>query len=481
MGKPVINFLSEAEVKKVHEATLEVLEHTGVKTNSKEALDILKEAGANVDYESKHVTIPAKAVEQALRRAPKTVKLCGRDPEHDVILDKTKTHFSTSGFAPHIMDWETGKRRDSTSEDLARWARLVDYLDNIHLTWTSLVANDAPPPMQAFVELATCFRNTAKHIVPNALDARTARYQIEIAAAVAGGRKELKKRPLISPLVCPAAPLTYEKGATEAAIEFARAGLPVVCLPMPLAGATGPVTPLGVSVVNNAEFLGNLVIQEFASPGAPVIYGSTTTVANPRTAMAVLGAPERSVIQMILAQLASYYKLPCMLAGDNSDAKTPDFQCGFEKTMTLTTIVLMGNVDIVVGSGCLDTGSAMSPEALVIDNEITKGVMRIRRGFEVDEGNLALDVIHKVGPGGIYLGEKHTLKRYKEEIWMPKLIYSGSYDDWLKAGSRTMYEVAKEKVKEILATHKVEPLPEDVEAKISQILNSAEAEFLKKS
>jgi len=197
--------------------------------------------------------------------------------------------------------------------------------------------------------------------------------------------------------------------------------------------------------------------------------------------MSVLGAPERSVIQMILAQLASYYKLPCMLAGDNSDAKTPDFQCGFEKTMTLTTIVLMGNVDIVVGSGCLDTGSAMSPEALVIDNEISKGVTRIRRGFEVDAGNLALDVIQKVGPGGIYLGEKHTLKRYKEEIWMPKLIYNDSYDNWVKAGSRTMYEVAKEKVKEILATHKVEPLPDDVEAKVSQILKNAEAEFLAKS
>ncbi len=480
MGNPSISFLAKDEIEDIHNASLEVLENTGIRTASKEAIDILRQAGANVDYAKNQATIPRNLVEEALRRAPKTIKLCARDPKYDFVLNKKEPHFTTSGFAPYITDWETGERRLSTSEDLARWIRVVDYLNNLHLTWMSVVANDVPAPMRGLIELVTALRNTGKHVEPEAFDAREAQYEIEIAAAIVGGKEQLKKRPIISAIQSPISPLRYEKGSIEAAIEFAKAGVPVVSLTMPLAGETSPVTLLGTAVITNAENLGNLVILQFASPGAPVIYGASSTVASPRTGACMIGAPERSMIHMALAELTHYYELPCMLAGGNSDSKTPDMQAGFEKAMTLTTLILMRGVDIVDGLGAIDSANTMCPEALVIDNEIASGVMRACRGFEVNDDNLALDVIHEVGPGGIFLGQKHTLKHYKTEIWLPEISDKNTYETWQKMGSKPMDKVAKEKVKEILATHKPAPISEDVEKEISQILNRAEAEFLKK-
>lgn len=481
MAKPSLNFLSEEEVEKIHNASLEVLENTGIKTSSKKALDILKEAGANVDYDKNQATIPRNLVKEALKRAPKTVKLCARDAKYDFVLSKKEPHFTTSGFAPFITDWESGERRLSTSNDLARWARLVDYLNTLNITWMSVCANDIPAPMRDLVEFVTALKNTGKHLEPEGLSARKAQYQIEIAAAVVGGKDELRRRPIFSAIQSPISPLRYDEGEIEAAIEFAKAGIPVVSLTMPLAGETCPVTLLGTVVVTNADNLGNLVILEFASPGAPVIYGASSTVANLRTGICMIGAPERSVIHMALAQLTRRYGLPCMLAGGNSDSKLPDMQAGFEKATTLTTLILTGGVDIVDGLGAIDSANTMCPEALVIDNEIAHGVMRACRGFEVNDDSLAVDIIHEAGPGGVFLGERHTLRHYKTEIWMPELSDKNTYETWQRMGSKSIDKVAKEKVKEILATHKPQPIPEDVEKEISQILKRAEAEFLTKS
>jgi len=182
-----------------------------------------------------------------------------------------------------------------------------------------------------------------------------------------------------------------------------------------------------------------------------------------------------------LAELTRYYQLPCMLAGGNSDFNTPDMQAGFEKAMTLKTLLLARVVDIVDSLGATDSAYTMCAEALVIDNEIASAVMRACRGLEVNNDNLAVDVIREVGPGGIFSGQKHTLKHYKTEIWLPEISDKNTYATWQKMGSRSMDKVAKERVRAILATHKPKPIPEDVEKEISQIVQRAEAEVLRKS
>jgi len=476
MSKPRISFLSESEIEAIHDASLRVLEKTGIKVMSKPALDILKKAGAKVDYETNHATIHRNVVEEALKMAPRTIKYCARNPRHDFVLNKQESHFCATGGPPFMVDWETGKRRYSTSEDIAQCATIADYLDHVDIIWPLGAGNDVPAPMRYIVDMCTSLRNSEKHFEGDATTGKEAQYQIEIAAAIVGGREELRERPIFSHVICTLPPLCYDKGMTEASIELARAGIPVVVMPMPTAGGTGPATLAGTMVVNNAEFLGGLVIQEFASPGAPVVYAAAVGTIDFKTG-SNMPSPDSGLMHLALNQVAHYYDLPSEIGvTGGTTSKVLDTQAGYERARTILTN-LSTTPDIALGMGGLEGARMTSAEALVIDNEIIDYALRFVEGFEVNDDTLAVDIIDKVGPGGIYLGEKHTVQHFRER-WMSRLSDISSYETWEKQGSRSIDEVAREKVREILATHKVAPLPEDVEKEIGLILKRAEAELL---
>ena len=475
MSKPRISFLSEDEMRAIHNASLEVLQETGVKVMSDEVLAILKGCGAKVDYGANHVTIPRAVVEEALKRAPKAIKYAARNPKYDFVLNKQEPHFCVEGMPPFVLDAETGRRRNSTTEDLVSFSVVADYLDHVDLLWPAVVTTEVPGPMQCLTEFITVARNTEKHVEHEALNARDAQYQIEIAAAIVGSKEELKERPIISAVTCTISPLTYDEGISEGAIEYAKGGIPVVVMPMPMVGTTGPATLAGAMVVNNAEFLGSLVMQEFASPGAPVVYSAGVGTVDFKTGSEI-ASPEGSLMHLGLSQMAHYYDLPSEIGVTGGTAsKLLDTQAGYERARTILTHILTVP-DIALGLGGLERALLMSPEALVIDNEIIDYALRFTHGLEVNDDTLAVDVINKVGPGGIFLGEKHTLQHFRER-WMSRLSDTDSFETWEKKGSKSIDEVAREKVKEILATHKVEPIPEDVEKEISRVLKRAEAEL----
>ena len=473
MSKPKTSFLTPGDLEKINDTSLKILEKTGIKVLSKEALDILKKGGAKVDYGTNRVTIPRQLVEEALKMAPKTIKYGARNPKYDFELNKKGPHFCTTGDPPFILDWETGKRRYSTTEDVAKCAIVADYLDHVHFTWAMLAATDVPPPLQELVNIVTCLRNTEKHVGDEALSGRSAKYIVEIVTAIAGGSRQLRDRPIFSACQCPFSPLTYDKGITEAAIELGRAGIPVVLYPLAISGATAPVTPAGTMAVSNAEVLGGLVLQELANPGAPVVYSAGAGSLDFKTATQGR-SPEDALMHLGLGQLARYYGLPDERPVFYGASKLAASQSTHHTVEALLPHLLMEPApDIVLGLGGLE--GSTSPEALVIDNEIIDYALKFTRGIEVNETTLALDVIDNIGPGGHFLAEEHTLEHFRER-WMPRLDMSNIMG-WKKEGTQSLGDLAHEKVKEILAKHKPEPLPDDVEKEISKILKRAEKEF----
>ena len=473
MSKPRISFLSQNEIEAIHNASLKVLERTGIKVMSEQALDLLKKAGAKVDYASNHVSIPGNLVEEALEMAPKTMKYCGRNPKYDFVLNKQETHFLATANPPLIIDGETGECRYSTAEDIVQCLVVADYLNHVDLVWPFGTDLNVPGPMLHIVDMYTALCNTEKHFEGDAVTAEEAQYQLEIAATIVGGREELKKRPIISTVICTISPLVFDKGMTEASIEYARAGVPVVIYPMPAVGQLSPATLAGTMVVNAVEFLGGLVIQELASSGAPVVWAPSCGTVNFKTGRRKWG-PESSLMSLGVGQLARHYGLPTQRGGLGSSSKLLDAQAGYQKAISLIPSLLL-TPDIAGGVGVLGPGTCL--ETMVIDNEIIDYALRYLEGLEVNDDTLALDVIDKVGPGGHFLGEKHTLQHFREG-WMPEITDMETFEIWEKKGSKSIAQVAKEKTKEILATHKVEPIPEDVRKEVSRILKRAEAELL---
>jgi len=474
VSKPRVNFLSENEIEAIHNASLQVLEKTGIKVMSEIALDILKKGGAKVDYGTNRVILPRQLVEEALKMPPKTITYGARNPRYEFVLNKKEPHFCADGDPPFVLDWETGQRRYSTAEDVANCAVIADYLDHVQLTYVMGTPTEVPGPMQDLVGICTCLRNTEKHVEDGALNARVAQYQIEIATAIVGDSKRLRERSIVSAVQCPFSPLTYDKGITEGAIELGKAGIPVVLYPLTLSGATGPATPVGTMVIANSDVLGGLVIQELASPGAPVVYCAGASTVNFHTGEEGV-SPEGPLMDLGLGQLARYYGLPDDREVFYGASRLLSQQYSHHTVEALLTHLSIEPVpDIVLGLGGL--GGTTSPEAMVIDNEIVDYALRFAQGIEVNDEMLALDVIDKVGPGGHFLGERHTLKHFRER-WMPRLD-TDSLETWEKEGVKSLGELAHEKVKEILATHKPTPLPEDVDREISHILQRAEAELL---
>jgi len=481
--RALLTFLSDSEVEQIHEASLRILKETGVKVLSQKVKNLLAQNGASIDGDI--VKIPKSMVEEALKRAPHEITLAARDPKCDLKTPAGEFPFiATSGFSPFVDDFETGQRRHSTSSDLKDFALLCDYLDTVDFFWPIVIPNDLPPPLQELHSLAIALTNNRKHIQCSCVTEKTAQWQIRLASAIVGSEAELRKRPIFSTINCVVAPLTFEKGASEAMVVLARAGIPVAPMTMVLAGTTAPATIAGTSALANAEELASLVIIECANPGAPMIYCSEAAPANMKTGAINYGAPEYPLLCAGCGQMARFYGIPNYvgdispadkLSKPSSPKRKPQTAADVESSLIRMALSYMTRTDLTAALGGVDLALSAGLDKVVLDAEIYEHARAYLRRFEINDDTLALDVIKKVGPGGHFLDTKHTLTHFKKEIWSRELSDTFILD---RAIEGSFIEKAQAKVGEILTTHEVTALPDDVQEQIAHILKRAEAELV---
>ncbi len=447
-------FLSDDEIASVHETSLKILQQIGIKVLSKKVQSLLVENGAKVDVASSIVKIPSSLVEEAIKKAPKEMVLCGRNPKFDLKLPAKDFPFvATSGFSVFMRDFETGEKRMTKSSDLIDFAILSDYLNQVDFFWPIVTPTELPPPVQTVHGLAISFENTEKHVQYQALSEKEAKWQIKLASTVVGDEEKLKKRPIFSSVNCPVSPLLFEEGSSEAMVELAKAGIPVLPMSMALCGSTAPATIAGTLTIVNAESLAALVILQCANSGAPVIYCAESTSADMRTGEINYEAPEFPLIAAGATQMARLYKLPCY-------------------TTPIGVLTQMGRGDISADFGSLENAESSALEQVILDVEAWEQAKAYLRRFKVDEETLGFDAIREVGPGGNFLGLKHTLEHFQKEIWLKKEAVL------LPSTGGSIVERAKEKVRQILSTHVPSQLDEEVKREINQILRDCEKDML---
>ncbi len=311
-----VDMFSDAEIRQIHNATLETLTEMGMHITNDEALDIFADAGADVDKDSGRVKIPPYMIDDAVRSAPPEVLLAGRDPENDVVVGDSRVNFTTFGAGVHIIDHETGEFRDTTKQDVADTALLADYLDQVDVYSHAVTGGDCPADNVDLHEAEAFLSNTSKHCMHIDLTSgENAKKYFEMGAAIVGGMDELRDRPIISALVCPQSPYELHGDAAQIIIECARAGVPVNVLSMAMGGATSPITLAGTLVDHNAEVLTGITLAQLVNRGAPVLYGSSTTAFDVKESTSPVGNPELGMINASVARLARYYNLPSYTAG----------------------------------------------------------------------------------------------------------------------------------------------------------------------
>jgi len=443
----------------------------GVKVEEPRALQVLADAGARVDSQNRVAKIPSHLVKEGLEKAPSTCSLFGRDRVHEQRFGDGRVYFSMQGEGVNVLDLETGERRPSTLKDAIAFFRLADALENIDHASMCVTALDVPDVAGPAYEVVEEFKNTTKTIDGYLYGASISRDTIRIASVVAGGEEELRKTPMLLGFYNPVSPLQHSKDQLEGLRIYAEYNQPTLIAPMDLAGGTGPATLAGLLVQQNAEVLSGIVIAELFTPGAPVLYGSVSTVMDMRTGNAVFGAVELGMMNVAAAQLARYYNLPSRGTGGGTESKVSDIQAGFEKTITLSMAALAGMNFIYDAGGSLESTLTASFEQAVIDNEICGAVSRAVHGIDVNDRTLAMDVIEAVGPGGEFLSQRHTLENVQKEHYIPRIINRDKWEVWQRAGAKNLRQVAREEAKRILAEHQPEPLDHDVTIEIENIAN----------
>ena len=461
--------LSRNDLDMIHSKSIEILERIGVAVKSEQASKILVDSGAEIDRDHGTVKIPSALVEEAIKNAPKEITLCGRNPRYDISLERGVVRFGPGLNAQQVLDLETGERRFSTKEDVARLARLADALPNVDFVMPLGSALDKPENSQDRHELEALLNNTEKPIICWAEDGKTL---LRVAATAAGGLEELRKRPIVAMCALTASPLQHDKRYVANLIEFANAGIPAVYGSCFQLGATSPITVAGSLTQINAEVLSGLVIAQLTRKGTPFIYGCMGSMLDQYTYVMAHGAPELTLVNAGATDLATYYGLAHFGAGGCTDSKLVDEQAVGEATETTFVAGLCGT-PLVHGMGYIESSLTASYEMMVITDEIAGMVKRTLVNEVVSPETISLETIERVGPGGSFLATPHTLK-YVSQHFRATLMDRRRFDEWQKDGAKSLASRAGENAKMILATHHAEPLPRDIAATIRSIVENGQ-------
>jgi trimethylamine--corrinoid protein Co-methyltransferase len=474
-----IDILSDQELEDIRAASLKVLERTGIEVRSERMLKELGKAGALIDESIGRARFPKEVSLAALAQVPLDLPLSSREPGLDLTLDGTRGYLGVDGNAAEVLDLDTDERRSSTVTDCETGTRVGDALPQIGYIWQPASAREFPVPIEPLKNFQANLHNTGKHVcMMTAVTPEQARAVVEMATIAAGGEIDFWERPIVSAFQCSVSPLVYDGGPLEAAVEFAKAGVPCGFMVMPILAATAPISRAGTLVVSNSEVLAGVIALQLLAPGSRTFFGSCATTMDMRSGAALCGGPEDLVFQMGNAQLARSYGLRSMIGSFASGSKQADWQAGVENGLSAFASWI-GGVDMFSGAGLLYAARVFSHAQVVMDAEVFDLVASMAEGVQsTAPEELAVEVIDAAGPGMHFLDQEHTLERMRD-VWMSTTFSRNSWEDWEAEGRPIPKEKATDEARRLIAEHQPYPLPEGAAEAIQKVIDDFEAEHVR--
>ena len=469
-----VRVLSDSQVETIHKRTLEVLSEVGCKFESARALKLLKENGCRIDFEQHIVYFPPDLVENSIRNCPGNFLVRSRDPKDNLLIGGNTLYFMSS-LGARYSDIDTGDVRIPTMQENNMAVFISDALDSIDLYsgYTPYFEIDGVEAvMLCSTSLAMRLRNSTK-ITRGTQPTDTFIWETQIAQAAG--------QELIGNMEA-AAPLSYPEDAINAAYTYVEAGFPMYIAAGSVMGGTAPVTIAGSTISNNAELLAAVVFIQCLRPGTGIIANDFVTPMNMESGDLFFCSLGASLHQMAFNQIwHDLYKIPTNNTGSAFPySKKADYQSAYEKTHIAMSSALSG-ANMIVFHGGVTAELSYNPILSIIDDDIATIIGKTIEGFEVSEETMAVDLIKEVGPvPGTFLNKNHTRTWWKKEYFMPKSADRLSFPEWQRTGKKGVIEKAKERMEQIMKTHKVKPLSEKQDAEIDRILGQARKYYKEK-
>jgi trimethylamine---corrinoid protein Co-methyltransferase len=444
-----IEVISRNDFDQIHDASVRILEDSGVRFHCPEALEQFKAHGAKVEGET--VFISRQMVADALKTTPHSFLWSARNPERNVTVGQG--FLVQPNVGPVFIQDLEGGRRLAKLEDYANIIKLCHSGEMIHLNGTIPVdPSDVPAEEKHLFMMYEILRNTDKPIIGFCSEGEKALESIEMVEMAVGSRDFLENHHCVGVLVNPLSPLGFARETIETIMTYAARNQIILLAPCIMAGISGPISLLGTAVLQNVEILAGLVLAQTVRPGAPVVYATASTAGYMKNGSFAAGSPEAMLINTPNLQMGrEYYHLPTRTMCGITHAKEIDCQAGYETMMSLLLGVLSGANIGVQCVGTLDALMTVSYEKIIIDQELISRALRFRNGVEpVSEESLAVEVIRQVGSGGNYMAHPSTFRQCRS-LWNPSVSNWESYDAWHAAGDESLVVRANKKYKEILA------------------------------
>jgi trimethylamine--corrinoid protein Co-methyltransferase len=461
--------VGQQEREKIHMASLEILECTGIDVHNGKALELLVKGGATAD--GIRVRVPENMVERALALVPKRMTLYNRYGKVAMRAWGYNTYYGGGSDCLHVLDHRTGERRQPTLQDVRDAALVQDALPELDFVMSMFLPQEVDPRIYDRYQMEAMLNCSTKPIVFVTPEFEGTVAAVQMCEAVAGGARAFQQRPFATCYINVTSGLVANAEALQKCMYLAEKGLPLLYIPLNAGGVNSPTTTAGCMASMSAGTLLGIVLAQLVREGTPVAVPGWN--GGPYNLKTMVGNYVLADEQGVATEMGRYYDLPVFGLGGATDSKVLDQQCGMEVSLSLMTALLHG-ANIVHDVGFMDSGMQGSLQLQVIANDTIGFLRAATRGVVVGDETLALDVIEELGPTGNYLTHDHTLKHFKEPFYS-SLADKGTYSQWVDRGATTMEERAARRVDEILESHQPEPLPADVQRDISKIVEREQA------
>lgn len=461
--------LSNKDMTKIHDASMDILQNTGISFNEEEALQIFKEHGFKV--EGKTVFFTEDQVMEQVKKAPSRFTVTARNSEKSVTIGEDD-FVLVPGYGAPFIALSTGEQREAKMTDYDDFCKLVQTSKYLNMNGFMMVEPSDVPPETAHLDmLFSSMVLCDKPFMGSPVSKEGTKDCIEMAAIAWGGKEKLKEvGPVTVSLINSLSPLQFSEEMAGSLIELSKAGQASVIASLIMAGSSGPVTLVSVLALQNAEILAGITLAQLVNPGVPVIYGSTSSAMDMKTGGLSIGCPELSQMVSFTAQMARFYNLPSRSGGGLTDAHIPDGQAGIESAIALVTAIRSGINFVLHSAGILGSYISMSFEKFLVDEEICGSALKLIKPVEISDETVDAETIKRVGIGGQYLTQPKTFQLCRTEFYLTDLMNRQNQAGWMAAGSQSVSQVASTRLSKRLAEYKKPEIEPEIEIALSEFV-----------
>jgi trimethylamine--corrinoid protein Co-methyltransferase len=471
---PWVDLLDEEQVKRIHDASMDIIEEVGVEFRCDDAIGMWRAAGADVDGVT--VRIDREHLMSLVGTAPSSYTMVARDPAHTVTVGDGRTIFTPSYGAPYVLDLD-GVRRPGTLQDFRNFTKLNHLSPALHMSGGVVCEPmDVPVPKRHLYMTESLLKYSSKPFMGAVTSMDRAEDSLHMAGIVFG-QDFVRETTVMTSLANANTPLVWDKTMLDSVRVFAAANQATLFSPFVLGGASTPASTVGAVIQVNIEALTGVAFSQLVRTGAPALYGQWLSTVSMRTGAPQAGTPEICHMNLLTAQMARHYNLPSRCSGSCTSSQMVDAQAGYEAARNMYGVIMAGTNFVLSTTGYLESAMCQSYAKWVLDSEQLELMYRLGSGVSFDGLDEVLDSMRSVPAGGHHLGTEHTLANFQTAFSMPEMMNSDNYEQWLADGSQSAEERAAARCRQMLDEYEEPALDDHIREELDDYVARRDAEL----